>query len=87
MLKVLRQINTTDKAAWWEQWLFSNDVKFLKGDAAITIKDIKVGDHNVIHAAKKDGKFVAAEVKVSATKGMHCDMRGIDMSGSKAPSH
>ena len=65
----------------------SSNTKFLKGDAAITMKDIKVGDHIVIHAAKKEGKLVAAEVKVGAMKGMHSDMPGMDMSGSKAPSH
>lgn len=65
----------------------TSDTKFLKGDAAITMQDIKVGDHIVIHAAKKEGKLVAAEVKVGAMKGMHSDMPGMDMSGSKAPSH
>ena len=65
----------------------SGDTKFLKGDAAITLKDIKVGDHIVIHAAKKEGKLVAAEIKVGAMKGKHSDMPGMDMSGSKAPSH
>ena len=65
----------------------TGETKFLKGDAAITPKDIKVGDHIVIHAAKKEGKLVAAEVKVGAMKGMHSDMPGMDMSGSKAPSH
>ncbi len=65
----------------------TGETKFLKGDAAITLKDIKVGDHIVIHAAKKEGKLVAAEVKVGAMKGMHNDMPGMDMSGSKAPSH
>jgi phosphomannomutase len=44
----------------------TGETKFLKGDAAITLKDIKVGDHIVIHAAKKEGKLVAAEVKVGA---------------------
>ena len=67
--------------------VLSKDTKFLKGDAAITMKQIKVGDHIVIHAAKKEGKLVAAEVKVGAMKGMHHDMPGMDMSGSKAPSH
>jgi len=65
----------------------TSDTKFSKGDAAITLKDIKVGDHIVIHAAKKEGKLVAAEVKVGAMKGMHNNMPGMDMSGSKAPFH
>ena len=63
------------------------ETEFLKSDAAITLKDIKVGDHIVIHAAKKQGKLVAAEVKVGEMKGMHGDMPGMDMSASKAPSH
>lgn len=65
--------------------VLSNDTKFLKGTTAITPKDIKVGDHIVIHASKKEGKLVAAEVKVGAMKAMHGgDMSGMDMSGAKA---
>ena len=67
--------------------VIASDTKFLKGDAAIPIKDIKVGDRVVIHAAEKEGKLVAAEVKVGEMKGMHGDMPGMDMSGSKTPSH
>lgn len=44
------------------------DTKYLKCDAAVTLKDIKVGDHIVIHAAKKDGQLTAAEVKVGMMK-------------------
>lgn len=63
----------------------SADTKFLKGESAITLHDIKVGDHIVIHAGKKKGKLVAAEVKVGAMKGMHGgSMSGMDMSGAKA---
>lgn len=63
----------------------STDTKFLKGESAITVKDLKVGDHIVIHASKKEGKLVAAEVKVGAMKGMHGQkMNGMDMSGAKA---
>jgi hypothetical protein len=40
------------------------DTKYSKTDGAITLKDIKVGDHVVIHAAKKDGKLIAATVQV-----------------------
>ena len=67
--------------------VLSNDTKFLKGDGPTTLKEIKVGDHIVIHAAKKEGKLVAAEVKVGMMKGMQGDMPGMNMSGSKAPSH
>jgi hypothetical protein len=61
----------------------SPDTKYLRGDAGISLKDIKAGDHIVIHAAKKDGKLVAAEVKLGAMKNMNGDMSGMDMSGSK----
>ena len=40
------------------------DTKYSKMDAAIALKDIKVGDHVVIHATKKDNKLAAATVKV-----------------------
>jgi len=40
----------------------------------------------VIHATKKEGKLIAAEVKVGAMKGMHDSMSGMDMSGAKAKS-
>lgn len=37
--------------------------KYLKGDAASTLKEIKVGDHVVIHASKKGTDLIAVEVK------------------------
>ena len=40
------------------------DTKYTKMDAAIAMKDIKVGDHVVIQATKKDGKLIAATVQV-----------------------
>ena len=40
------------------------DTKYTKMDAAIALKDIKVGDHVVIHATKKDGKLIAGTVQV-----------------------
>jgi hypothetical protein len=47
-------------------------------DAAIALKDIKVGDHVVIHATKKDGKLIAATVQVGMGKmaGMKMDSKG-----------
>jgi hypothetical protein len=42
----------------------TSDTKYAKMDAVIALKDIKVGDHVVIHATKKDNKLVAATVKV-----------------------
>src|ERR1700674_3073042 len=39
------------------------DTKYSKMDAAIAQKDIKAGDHVVIHATKKDNKLIAATVQ------------------------
>jgi hypothetical protein len=46
-------------------------------DAAIALKDIKVGDHVVIHATKKDNKLIAATVQVGMGKmaGMKMDAK------------
>jgi hypothetical protein len=68
----------------------SSDTKYLKGTQAITVKDIKVGDHVVIHATKKGDQLTAAEVKVGAMKmnGMSGDMGGMKMgsnSGTTTP--
>lgn len=58
--------------------------KYAKGGAIVTLKDIKVGDHIVVHATKKGDQLIAAEVKVSAMKmnGMPGDMSGMKMDGS-----
>lgn len=63
------------------------ETKYSKGDAAVTLKEIKVGDHIVVHAAKKNGQLMAAEVKVGATKGMQGDMNGMKMDGGKMAPH
>jgi len=54
------------------------DTKYTKMDAAIALKDIKVGDHVVIHATKKDGKLIAGMVQVGMGKmaGMKMDSKG-----------
>ncbi len=78
----VKTMNGTDQTV-----ALSNNTKFIKGENAISAKDIKVGDHVVIHASKKDGKLVAAEVKVGAMgsmKGMHGDMSGMDINGSSS---
>jgi hypothetical protein len=61
--------------------LLSTDTKYLKGTQVIAAKDIKVGDHVVIHATKKGDQLTAAEVKVGAMKmtGMQGEMRGMKM--------
>ena len=62
----------------------TSDTKYSKAQAAVTLKDIRVGDHVVIHATKKGDQLTAAEVKVGSMKmkGMSGDMGGMKMSGS-----
>jgi hypothetical protein len=55
------------------------DTKYNKMDAAIALKDIKVGDHVVIHATKKDNKLIAATVQVGMGK-----MAGMKMDGKSS---
>ena len=52
---------------------FDSETKFVKGDAAATIKDVRVGSRVVIHAHNKDNSLHAAEVKIGtdAAKGQH----------------
>ena len=56
-------VNTMDRTV--QAVALTEGTKFLKGDSAITLKDIKVGDRIVIHATQKEGRLVAAEVKVA----------------------
>lgn len=60
---------------------FAPTTKFLRGERVIAAKDIKVGDHTVVHATKKGEQLVAAEVKLGAMKmtGMSGDMSGMKM--------
>jgi Domain of unknown function (DUF5666) len=44
--------------------LFDGETKFVKGDAAATIKDVQVGSRVVIHAHKNGDTLHAAEVKI-----------------------
>jgi hypothetical protein len=55
------------------------DTKYSKMDAAIALQDIKVGDHVVIHATKKNDKLVAATVQVGMGK-----MAGMKMDGKSS---
>ena len=52
--------------------------KYLRGTHAMSLKEIKAGDRVVIHATKKGGQLVAAEVKAgdakSASAGMSMKM-------------
>src|ERR1700738_378374 len=53
------------------------DTKYSKKNSALALKDIKVGDHVVIHATKKDNKLIAATVQVGMGKmaGMRMDAK------------
>lgn len=53
--------------------------KYSKGTTALTLKDVKVGDHVAIHSSEKDEKLTAVEMKIGAMKGMHGDMNGMKM--------
>jgi hypothetical protein len=43
---------------------FDSQTKFVKGDAAATVKDVQVGGRVVIHAHSHDSSLRAAEVKI-----------------------
>ena len=61
------------------------DTKYTKMDTAIALKDIKVGDHVVIHATKKDNKLIAATVQVGMGKMAGMKMDGKSSSASPQP--
>ena len=43
---------------------FDGETKFVKGDAAATIKDVQVGSRVAIHAHKNENTLHAAEVRI-----------------------
>jgi uncharacterized protein DUF5666 len=61
------------------------DTKFSKMNVAIALKDIKVGDHVVIHATKKNDKLIAATVQVGMGKMAGMKMDGKSSSASPQP--
>ena len=44
--------------------------KYTKGTSAMSLTDVKVGDHVVVNASEKDQKLPALEVKIGAMPGM-----------------
>jgi hypothetical protein len=44
------------------------DTKFVKGTSSATLKDLKVGDRVVIHAAKQQGQLQAHTVRIGAAQ-------------------
>ena len=61
------------------------DTKYSKMNAAIALKDVKVGDHVVIHATKKENKLIAATVQVGMGKMAGMKMDGKSSSASPQP--
>jgi hypothetical protein len=61
--------------------------KYTQMNKPVTMQDLKAGDRVVIHASKKEGKLVAAEVTVgmAGMKSMSGDMSGMKMNPSSAP--
>ena len=57
--------------------------KYLRGETAVTLKDIKVGDHIVIHATGKPDHLAASEVKVGVMK----SMTGMKMTHQSPATH
>ncbi|MGH9503048.1 MAG: DUF5666 domain-containing protein [Terriglobales bacterium] len=45
---------------------FDGETKFVKGEAAATVKDVRVGSRVVIHAHKNANSLHAAEVNIGA---------------------
>jgi hypothetical protein len=74
-------VNTTDGKT--QTVVTTADTKYSKMDAGIALKDIKAGDHVVIHATKKDGKLIAATVQVGM--GKMADMKMDSKSSSPSP--
>jgi IMP cyclohydrolase len=69
-------VKTTDGKS--QAVVLNSETKYAKMDTAIAWQDIKVGDHVVIHAKKKETQLIAVEVKVGMA------MRGMDgMNGMK----
>jgi len=54
-------VKTADGAVTVE---FDGETKFIRGDAAATVKDVQVGSRVVIHAHKRDNSLHAAQVKI-----------------------
>ena len=67
----------------------TGETKYRKGTAAMSLTDVKVGDHIVVHAAMKGTQLTAAEVMLGAMKmqGMSGDMSGMKMDHCASTSH
>jgi hypothetical protein len=63
----------------------TSDTKYSKMDAVVALKDIKVGDHVVIHATKKDNKLIVATVQVGMGKMAGMKMNGTNSGASTQP--
>ena len=63
--------------------LLNSDTKYARMDKAAMLKDVKVGDHVVIHATKKGAQLIAATVKVGTEAKK--SMGGMKMDGNASP--
>ena len=70
-------ITVTTKDGKTETVMATAETRYSRMDTAIALKDIKAGDHVVIHATKKDDKLIAATVQVGIgrTAGIKVDTR------------
>ena len=50
---------------------FDGETKFVKGEAAATVKDVRVGSRVVIHAHNHDNALHAAEIQIGTDAGQH----------------
>lgn len=72
-------ITVTTKDGKTQNVVLTGETKFARMDTAITLKDVRLGDHVVIHATKKGNQLIAVEVKVGAAKMK--SMSALPMSG------
>ena len=62
------KITVKNTAGKYQAVLLTATTKYLNGAATSSFKEIKVGDHIVIHASKKGTDLVAVDVKIGSMK-------------------
>jgi hypothetical protein len=62
------------------------ETKYSRMDTVIALKDIKIGDHVVIHATKKNDKLIAATVQAGTGRMAGMKMDGKGSSASTRPN-
>jgi hypothetical protein len=76
----VNSITVTTTAGKSQTVAVNSDTKYSGMTSSITLKDVKVGDHVVIHAAKKNNQLTAATLKVGMDS-----MGGMNMDNKAAP--